>query len=334
MTKLSIKYVERIISKGRVYHYYKRNGKRHGSLLGEVGTLEFTTEYDRIHKTFGRLDAGVTFGTISALVHEYKQSADFLTLSEKSKSDYGHHLERIKFHMGEHHIKVVTRAAVMIYRDKLQHKPATCNYRMAVLRRLMSFAVDRGYIEVNPATKPKKLEIGTWEPWTQAQIEAMRMTAKQGLRTALYLALYTGQRQADIMSMTWARDKKQRIEVRQEKTGNIVSIPIHRDLRSYLSTIEKNSSTNMVVSSKGVPYKQNHFKHEWKDEMNRFGIQGVVFHGLRKNATNSLLEAGCTEHEVSAITGMSAQMVRHYAKRVNQSKLADSAMAKLEKSGE
>jgi hypothetical protein len=43
-----------------------------------------------------------------------------------------------------------------------------------------------------------------------------------------------------------------------------------------------------------------------------------------------LLEAGCTDLEVSAITGQSRQMVEHYAKQVNQKKLAAAALLKWE----
>ena len=41
---------------------------------------------------------------------------------------------------------------------------------------------------------------------------------------------------------------------------------------------------------------------------------GLVFHGLRKSAVVTLLEAGCTDAEVSAITGQTRQMVEHYAR--------------------
>jgi hypothetical protein len=44
-----------------------------------------------------------------------------------------------------------------------------------------------------------------------------------------------------------------------------------------------------------------------------------------------LLKAGCTEHEVPSITGMSPQMVRHYAKGIEQESLTQKAMEKLEK---
>ena len=56
----------------------------------------------------------------------------------------------------------------------------------------------------------------------------------------------------------------------------------------------------------------------------------IVFHGLRKNAVNMLLEVGCTEDEVGAIVGMSSAMVRHYAKEVRKHHLAINAMKKLE----
>jgi hypothetical protein len=51
---------------------------------------------------------------------------------------------------------------------------------------------------------------------------------------------------------------------------------------------------------------------------------GFVFHGLL------LLEAGCTDAEVLAITGQSRQMVEHYAQQVNRRKLAASAILKWE----
>ncbi len=55
-----------------------------------------------------------------------------------------------------------------------------------------------------------------------------------------------------------------------------------------------------------------------------------MFHGLRKSAVVFLLEAGCTDAEVAAITGQSREMVEHYAREVNQRRLAASAVLKWE----
>ncbi|MBT3071855.1 hypothetical protein KKP04_13365 [Rhodomicrobium sp. Az07] len=46
-----------------------------------------------------------------------------------------------------------------------------------------------------------------------------------------------------------------------------------------------------------------------------------------------LLEAGCTDAEVSAITGQSRGMVVHYARQVNKKKLAAAAVLKWQAAG-
>jgi hypothetical protein len=66
------------------------------------------------------------------------------------------------------------------------------------------------------------------------------------------------------------------------------------------------------------------------EAMQRLREAGLVFHGLRKNAVNMLLEAGCTEAEVSAIVEMSEAMVRHYSKDVDKRRLAVNGMKKVE----
>jgi hypothetical protein len=58
-----------------------------------------------------------------------------------------------------------------------------------------------------------------------------------------------------------------------------------------------------------------------------------VFHGLRKSAVVFLLEAGCSDADVSAITGQSRRMVEHDARQVNQKKLAAAAVLKWESAG-
>jgi len=53
----------------------------------------------------------------------------------------------------------------------------------------------------------------------------------------------------------------------------------------------------------------------------------LKIHGLRKTAVCRLLEAGCTDAQVGAVTGQSREMISHYAERVNQKTLASDAMA-------
>lgn len=61
------------------------------------------------------------------------------------------------------------------------------------------------------------------------------------------------------------------------------------------------------------------------------GLQGLVFHGLRKTATGNLAEAGCTSEQIKAITGHKTdRMVSHYVAGAKQKERAKAAMKKLE----
>jgi integrase len=125
--------------------------------------------------------------------------------------------------------------------------------------------------------------------------------------------------------MRWDHIVDGRISVVQEKTKKRLLIPIHRDLKAVLDKIPKRAVT-ILTSSEGTPW-QGGFQAVWRKRRPKTVAKaGLVFHGLRKSAVVTLLEAGCTTAMVQAITGQSIQMVEHYAKGVNQTKLADAAI--------
>lgn len=131
--------------------------------------------------------------------------------------------------------------------------------------------------------------------------------------------------------MLWSAMRGDRIYVKQEKTGKELMIPIHRDLRAVLDVIPKRAVT-ILTSAGGTPW-QGGFQMSWnKHKPSKAKQLGLVFHGLRKSAVVMLLEAGCSDAEVAAVTGQSRSMVEHYAKRVNQEKLASAAVLKWEAS--
>ncbi|OIQ25455.1 MAG: hypothetical protein BM562_17220 [Alphaproteobacteria bacterium MedPE-SWcel] len=56
------------------------------------------------------------------------------------------------------------------------------------------------------------------------------------------------------------------------------------------------------------------------------GLVGYGFHGLRYSAAGELAEAGCTDHQIAAITGhKSLSMIQKYSKSANQKRLAKQA---------
>src|SRR5262249_32944926 len=128
---------------------------------------------------------------------------------------------------------------------------------------------------------------------------------------ACALALYSGQRQGNVLAMKWSDVREDVMSVVQEKTDCHVVVPVHRDLAPILCAIPKRS-VFILTNSHGTPWTKDGFRTSWGKMTAKLAFRaGLVFHGLRKSAVVMLLEAGCTDAEVSAITGQSRQMVEH-----------------------
>ena len=216
------------------------------------------------------------------------------------------------------------------------------------MRRLLNFSIDRGYgLTHNPAEKIEKMKTGDgkgWIPWEPEAVEAALSEFTGIARTAFYLAYFTGQRDADIRKMKWTDIAADEVRVIQEKTGREVWVPLHPDLQAELARTERRGKTILAAAllrsdglpnrTAGKPLSKAALEQYWQPERRQFGLSGLdkhnTLHGLRKNATINLLEAGCTNSEVEAITGHSTeQMVNHYAKKVNQRGQAREAMNKI-----
>ena len=69
----------------------------------------------------------------------------------------------------------------------------------------------------------------------------------------------------------------------------------------------------------------------FREECDKAALHHCSAHGLRKAAARRLAEAGCTAHEIAAITGhASLREIVRYTKAADQRKLAAAAMEKAE----
>ena len=113
--------------------------------------------------------------------------------------------------------------------------------------------------------------------------------------------------------MLWSDCADGLMSVVQEKTGKKPRIAMHRDLRSVMAEVPRRA-TAILTNTRGRPWTGDGFRTSWGKELDREVMAPLrqarlVFHGLRKSAVVFLLEAGCTDAEVSAITGQSRAMV-------------------------
>jgi integrase len=128
----------------------------------------------------------------------------------------------------------------------------------------------------------------------------------------------------------WADIRDGALHYTQQKTRTQMEVRLHRDLLAELARTPKRGITIIVPTTTGEAMTDQVIRRELKAFAAKQGHPDLVPHGLRKNAVNALLEAGCTVAEVQAITGQSFKMVEHYARRVHRRTLGDAAILKLE----
>lgn len=225
-------------------------------------------------------------------------------------------------------IKDISRPMIIQLRDDLFDHPGKCRRAILVLSCILRYAYDRGWVEYNHCHGlkglPKKVGI---RAWTEDEFALFTNTCSKNLRLAAYLALYTGQRRGDLVKMKWGDIEDGMIKVRQQKTETWVWIPIHKALQVELDKVKRKTKT-ILRNRYGDPWVADSLTAAFTRHASIIGIGGVSLHGLRKTAASALAEAGCTVHQIAAITGhRSLRMVEHYTKDAQQKKLAREAIS-------
>ena len=289
--------------------------------------------------------------TFRGLVDLYQAHSSYLKLAPLTKVDYDRHLTTIADRWGDDPVADLTTVDAQRAIDSFQDAPTVARYFRAVLSRLIAFGIPRGFSTHNVVKPTEKVEheAEPHDPWPDWAFELFFEHARPGLHLPVISAFYTGQRSIDVITMLRPEADAEAISLITRKTGGQVWRPIHSEYREILAAHYADTPA-LHLREDGTPWTLAGYRTAWqrdltsinakgepttaspakKAAMKRIRDAGLVFHGIRKNAVNMLLETGCTEAEVSAIVEMSEQMVRHYSKDVNKRHLARSGSLKME----
>jgi integrase len=306
------------------------------------GTPEFIKAYN---EAAAKLKTEPT-GTLAALIVLFKRATEFTGLAPKTQRDYLQHLKRIELKWGAVPIAALAdkriRGDFKAWRDKIAAtSPRQADYAWVVLARVLSVAKDRGEIGVNPCERGGRLYEAdrTDKLWTDNNVARFLEHAPAHLRLPLLLAIWTGQRQGDLLRLLWAAYDGEFIRLRQSKggtRGSRIKIPVGAPLKAALDALRPEKPEGEILrNSYGEPWTGDGFRTSWGKACDTAGIDGLTFHDLRGSAVTRLAEAGATVPEIASITGHSLADVEaildaHYLGRTTT--LAASGMAKLEKS--
>jgi integrase len=308
-------------------------GRKAVTIKGQFGSAEFAENYRAAVE--GDSSKKVCFagkpGTFNRLGSEYLNSAAFASLAVETRRTRRYCLERLLTRFGELPLAGLERRHV----EKIigEYKPGHARNVLSAIRALMALAIKNGDRETDPTIgiKRPKLRGDGWHTWTEeeiAQFEAKHPIGSKA-RLAFALALYTGQRASDLTRMGRQHVSDGKINVVQQKTGRALLIPIHPALRAVFDATPAEHLT-FIVSEYGKPFSNaQSLSVRMKRWTREAGLTKCPLHGLRKASCRRLAEAGCTVHEIMAISGhKSIAEVQRYTLAADQKIMAERAIAR------
>lgn len=333
---------------GNVRLYYRRTGQPKVRLRGPIGSPEFLTDYRQAHADHGKPRAAKTAGSklgrpipgsIRSLCVEYFKSSMFRELDPRTQRVRRGILERFCENKadGDKPFRLLLPRHIRQRRDEMMDRPEAANGMVKALRQLFKFAMRYDHHDSNPAVGVEYLRGNAegFHSWTLTEIEQFegRHPIGTAARLALALALYTGQRRADLVQFGRQHVRDGWLVFTQHKGRNRqpvrLEIPIIPELQGILDASPAGDLTFLVTAFK-KPFTSNGFGNRFRKWCDEAGLTHCSVHGLRKAAAARLAELGCTEQEIMAITGYrTSKEVTRYTRAACQKTRAQSALNRM-----
>jgi hypothetical protein len=183
----------------RTYWYAWKGGP---PLRGEPGTPEFVASYNEAVARRVVTPQGALLSVLQA----YQASADFTGLAARTRSDYIKQIKVIEATFAEFPLRALTdrrsRGEFMEWRDRLALKSRRqADYAWQVFAGILSWGQNRGLVLANPCAKGGRLYRGSRADkiWTADDEATFLKSASAQFHLPLLLALWTGQRQGDLL---------------------------------------------------------------------------------------------------------------------------------------
>jgi len=349
--KMRLKYiVEDTDRHGNVRLYFRYPGQRKVRLPNDLGSPEFLREYRAAHKAATTEPktpkeaktpnpTRVVPGSVRWLCVQYYKSAMFKELEPRTQTVRRGILDRFCQHKndGDKPFKLMLPRHVRQRRDEMIDRPEAANGVVKALRQLYKYAVRYDLHDANPAEQVEYLSGSAegFHSWTLEEIEKFEGAHPVGTsaRLALALALYTGQRRADLVSFGKQHVRDGWLTFTQHKNRNSkpvrMEIPIIPELQRIIDASSTGDLT-FLVTTFNRPFTSNGFGNRFRKWADDAGLKHCSVHGLRKAAAARLAELGCTEFEIMAITGhTTSKEVTRYTRAASQKARAESALRRM-----
>lgn len=307
------------------------------------GTFQRITDAKRwIQSTEAAIREGRYFKTAEAKRHTLADLIDryqreVLPYKPKNGANTQHHLRYWKARLGTYALADVTAALIVQGRNELlasktrRDTPmanATVVRYMASLSHAFTVAVkDWQWLDDSPMRKvskprePRGRERFLSDDERDQLLQACKASTSRFLYTVVVLALSTGMRRGEIMSLRWSQIDlpRGRVLLYETKNGTSRAVPLSGLAHTLVSALTKvrRIDTDVVFYS-NMGNQPVDLTKPWTTAISKAGLTDFRFHDLRHSAASYLAMNGATTIEIAAVLGhKTLQMVKRYSHLAN-----------------
>lgn len=325
----------------RDYWYLGKGGP---PIKAEYGTVEFAKEYDRL-KALARAPDPDSF---LSLIRMYERM-EFHRKSKATQRSYRPFIAAIEKKFGRMPLEAIddygARTVFLEWRETMADRPRTADLAWSVLQRIMAFGVDKEKIRRNPCEKAGRLaDTGTRREsvWSSDDVEEFKKHAPAHVLEVFLMALWTGQRQGDLLRLRWSAYDGAHIRLEQSKTKARVTVKVSDELKKVLDAKrtalfgKEIAPLTILTTSHGKPWTSDGFRTSWGKAMAKTSLKGLTFHDLRGTFITNARRAGASIEDIASASGHKISDVRsilehHYLAADHEA--SDAVILKLERKG-
>ena len=205
-------------------------------------------------------------------------------------------------------------------------RPASVNRELDTLKSILSKAVAWGKLRENPARAIKRLKVDNRRTRILTADEQQRLLAAcrtNKLRAIVSLALLTGARIGELLSLRWEDTADGLLTFLKTKTGKPRTLPISPTIRAILDALPRHTLWVFPSTRTGKPYQSIRKTFERIVDRAEITTGDVTLHTLRHTALSRMIAAGFDDYTVMEISGHSTtRMLARYTHPTARRKVA------------
>ena len=295
-----------VYRRGRVWWI---NYSAHGQLYRESSNSEVKKDAVSLLKLrLVEADAKIvdsrhpTFALGAAAVRHYY-------VANNRKSSIDKRLKNLEPYFGKMDMAVIGTTQIEAYQAiRLRKaKPATINRELACLRLMMNRLKKRGVLRAVPPIEMLKEDNIRTGFIDEDQLGLLLPHLPEHVRPIVEFGYITGWRVSEILSRDFAHVGRTsvRLEPGETKNGKGREFPLIPRLVAVIDSQRDRISDRIVrplfFYKNGNRIKD--FRGSWKKAARLAGLDGLLFHDLRRSAVRNLIQAGVDQHTAMKLTG-------------------------------